>query len=148
MENLFKKLIENKKTLASVESFTGGLFASEIISISGASNFFKGSLVCYNNEIKEKLGVNTSNGVINANVAKEMSLKGKEFFNVDYCISFTGNAGPNVMENKKIGLVFISINDIVFELEIKENERNKIRKAAVEFAISKLNDIISNNILK
>lgn len=142
MDKLFNKLIANKKTLASIESFTGGLFASKIISLSGASNLFKGSLVCYSNDIKEKIGVDTSNGVINAQVAKDMALKGKEFFGVDYCVSFTGNAGPHAIEDKKVGLVYISINENTFELLINENERNKIREKGVEFAINKLNDII------
>ena len=66
-------------TFASIESVTGGMFASEIISIPGASNFFKGSLVTYTNEIKEKLGVDTSQGVINSKVAQEMALKGREY---------------------------------------------------------------------
>ncbi len=127
-------------TIASVESFTGGLFASEIIKEPGASKYFKGSLVTYWNEIKEKLGVNTSNGVINEDVAIEMALKGKQFFNVDYCVSFTGNAGPEVMDGKEVGDIFIAINDQVFELHLKNMNRNQIRIEAVKFAIKKLEE--------
>ncbi|MGL5205628.1 MAG: CinA family protein [Metamycoplasmataceae bacterium] len=120
-------------TFASIESFTGGMFASKIISIPGASNFFKGSLVAYSNEIKEKLGINTSNGVVNKLVAREMERKGKEYFNVDYCFAFTGNAGPSSMENKDVGLVFIAIADQVHELKLT-GSRDEIRKQSVDFA--------------
>ncbi|MGL4252292.1 MAG: CinA family protein [Metamycoplasmataceae bacterium] len=123
----------NKKTFASIESFTGGMFSSKIISIPGASDFFKGSLVAYSNEIKEKFGINTSNGVVNKIVAQEMALRGKEYFNVDYCFAFTGNAGPSSLENKEVGLVFVAINNQVHELQLT-GSRDEIRKQSVEFA--------------
>ena len=119
--------------IATVESFTGGLMAAKITSMPGASKYYKGSLISYSNEIKELLGVDTSNGVINEKVALEMALKGKEYFNVDLCISFTGNAGPTAMENKPVGEVYISFNDKVYPLTLKGN-RDQIRNQAVEFA--------------
>jgi nicotinamide-nucleotide amidase len=123
-----------KITFASVESLTGGMFASEIVGIPGASEFFKGSLVAYSNEVKRKLGVDTSQGVINAQVAKEMALKGKEYFDVDYCFAFTGNAGPGAAENKSVGLVFIAINNEVHELNFEGN-REEVRRQSVNFAL-------------
>lgn len=138
--------MENKKiTIASIESFTGGMFASEIIKNPGASKYFKGALVAYSNEIKEKIGIDTSKGVINSEVALEMSNKGKIFFNVDYCFSFTGNAGPESMENKKNGLVYIAINEDVFELDFEGLSRNEIQKKSVDFALEKLSKIIKKN---
>ncbi|MGL5204920.1 MAG: CinA family protein [Metamycoplasmataceae bacterium] len=128
-------------TFASIESFTGGMFASEIINNPGASKFFKGSLVAYSNEIKEKLGIDTSNGVINKIVAKEMALKGKEYFDVDYCFSFTGNAGPSAIEGQEVGLVFIAINDEIHKLKLT-GSRNEIRKKSVDFAINIFNKLI------
>ena len=126
------------KTIGSIESFTGGLFASTIVSKSGCSSFYKGGIIAYSNKIKQKFNIDTSKGVINKEVAMEMSLKGKEFLNVDICVSFTGNAGPSVIENKPIGLVYIAINEKVYELYLK-GSRNKIQKDAVEFALKKLN---------
>lgn len=137
------KISQKKITIASVESFTGGLFASEIIKTPGASKYFKGALVTYWNEIKEKLGIDTSKGVINKNVVLEMAIKGKDFFDVDYCIAFSGNAGPEAMENKPIGLVFIAINDKVYELNFGAIERNLIRQKSVDFAIEKLEEILN-----
>ena len=124
-------------TIATVESFTGGLMAAKLTSIPGASKFYKGSLISYANEIKEKLGIDTSNGVISEEMAKEMAIKGKEFFNVDLCIAFTGNAGPTAMEDKPVGNVYISFNDKVFALCLQGN-RDQIRNQAVEFAFEEL----------
>ncbi|MCK5867075.1 MAG: nicotinamide-nucleotide amidohydrolase family protein [Mycoplasmataceae bacterium] len=125
-----------KKTIGSIESFTGGLFASTIISKPGASEFFKGSIVAYSNEIKSKLGIDVSNGVVNKEVALEMAKKGREFLNVEICVSFTGETGPSSSE-KPIGTVFIAINEIVFELSLK-GTRNEIRQQAVDIALEKL----------
>ncbi|MGL5617960.1 MAG: CinA family protein [Metamycoplasmataceae bacterium] len=128
-------------TFASIESFTGGMFASKIVSIPGASKFFKGSLVTYSNEIKEKLGIDISSGVVNKTIAKEMALKGKDYFNVDYCFSFTGNAGPLPMENKEVGLVFVAINDQVHELKLS-GSRDEIRQKSVDFAFNIFENLI------
>ncbi|UVD81458.1 nicotinamide-nucleotide amidohydrolase family protein [Mycoplasma iguanae] len=124
------------KTFASVESFTGGGFSYKITREPGASQYFKGSIVTYSNDIKEKMGINTSQGVINSQTAKEMALQGKKYFNVDYCFSFTGNAGPTVLDNEPVGLVYIAINDQVFKKQYKGN-RKEIQTKAINFAYKK-----------
>lgn len=129
------------KTLGSVESFTGGLFASTIIAQPGASKFFKGAIVSYDNSVKQKLGIDTSNGVINKETALSMALKGKEFLGVDICVAFTGNAGPDVMDNKNVGKVFIAINAEVYELDL-QGDRTSIRQQAVDFALNKIKNLI------
>ena len=142
-KELFKLLKEQNKTIASVESFTGGLFASTIVSFPGSSQYFKGSLVTYSTEIKKQNNIDVSQGVINSRTALSMAQKGKEFFNVDYCLSFTGNAGPLVQDQKPKGLVYIAINDNFFEIQFSSKKsRNKIRKLAVKFALDKLCDLI------
>lgn len=135
-------LKRKNKTIASIESFTGGAFSYEFIKHPGASNFFKGSLIAYSNEIKEKFGIRTSNGVVNKNTAKEMAILGKKYFNVDYCISFTGNAGPNALDNKEVGLIYIGINENVFEIRFKNLSRNEIILESISFAIEKLKEIV------
>ena len=110
-----KKLFDDKHlTLGSVESFTGGLFASEITSICGASSFFKGSVVTYATEEKiNVVGVSKEvvdkYGVVSKECAEEMATKGAKALNVDYCISITGNAGPTAMEGKPVGLIYIGV---------------------------------------
>lgn len=73
-----------------------------------------------------------------------MAMKGKDFFNVDYCFAFTGNAGPSAMDNKPVGLVYVSINTDVYELNFGNISRNEIREKAVQFAMEKLKEIMQN----
>lgn len=131
-----------KKTVGAVESFTGGLFASTIVEQSGASTYFKGSLVAYHNEIKELIGVDISQGVVSAQVALMMAQKGKDYFGVDYCFAFTGNAGPIGSEDKPVGLIYIALNNQVYEFFWAHLSRNEIRKKAVDFALKKLKEIM------
>ena len=102
------------RTLGSVESFTGGLFAREITRVPGASKVFKGSLVTYATQEKIRiLGISPSLidrvGVVSQEVAGEMAGHGKALLDVDYCISFTGNAGPDAMEGKPVGEIYIAV---------------------------------------
>ena len=131
-----------KMKIASVESLTGGLFASAIVKNKGASKYFKGSIVTYTNDIKEKFGIDTSKGVVNKETAIQMALKGKAYFDVDFCVSFTGNAGPSTLENQPVGKVFIAINEKVYELDFK-GSRISIQKQCVAFALKKIQKFLT-----
>ena len=136
---------ENGFALGSVESFTGGLFASTITSISGASKFYKGGFVTYATEEKNKLlsipmEIINQYGVISKEVAYHMANNARQILDVDCCISFTGNAGPEAMEGKPVGEVHIAVAwkgaVQVYSLLLK-GDRNQIRTQAVEFALKK-----------
>ena len=75
-----------------------------------------------------------------------MAKKGKEVLDVDYCISFTGNAGPSAMEDKPVGLIYIGLaylNKVeVYEFLLK-GERNEIQKEGVSNALEILGQKIS-----
>ena len=138
--------VENGKTLGSVESFTGGLFASTITSISGASKFYKGSFITYATEEKQKLLLIPEEtiqqfGVVSKEIAFHMANNGRHLLDVDICVSFTGNAGPEAMENKPVGEVHIGIVSAekaeIYSLNL-QGSREEIRQQAVEFAIKKL----------
>ena len=126
-----------KKTLGSVESITGGLFAAKVTSKPGASSYFKGSVIAYDNTIKEKLNIDTSRGVVNKEVALAMAKAGQDFLGVNICVSFTGNAGPKTIENDYIGKVFIAINEQVYEKQFY-GSRLEIQTQCVDFAFTKL----------
>ena len=112
---LGKLLTANGKTLATAESCTGGKIAQLITSIPGASNYFKGSVVCYNKEVKINIvGVKSEtiekHSVVSAEVVKEMAFGIQKLMKSDYAIAVTGNAGPTSDEtNNKVGTVFIGI---------------------------------------
>ena len=111
LSNLFKQY---GRTLGSIESFTGGSFAASITAIPGASNFFKGAVVTYATEEKIKLlGIDPDRvnqfGVVSQEIGGDMAMHGKYILNVDYAVSFTGNAGPEAMEGKPVGEIYIGI---------------------------------------
>ena len=115
MLDLLQLLADKKLTLGTVESLTGGMFASEATAHPGASAVIKGALVTYVAEEKIKLaGVKAetieSNGVVSESVAKAMALGGQKALNVDVCISCTGNAGPTVEPGgAEVGDVYICV---------------------------------------
>ena len=142
---------EKGYTLGSVESFTGGLFAKEITAVPGASHFYKGGLVTYATEEKNRLlGISFEDidkyGVVSKQVASEMALQGKRVLNVDYCISFTGNAGPTAMEGKQVGEVYIALaflDKVEVYSFILNGTREEIQKEGVKNALA----ILGKNIL-
>lgn len=90
---------ENGKTLGTAESCTGGRIAESIIAMPGASNYFKGGVVSYTNEIKERiLGISHNlleeKTAVCEDVAIEMVKGAIKVLDVDYAISATGFAGP------------------------------------------------------
>ena len=144
---------EKGRTLGSVESFTGGGFAHDITSVPGASHFFKGALVTYATEEKARiLGIPYSEidtfGVVSQEIAGQMAAHGKNLLNVDYCVSFTGNAGPTAMEGKKVGEVYIGVAFYdkvqVFSYQL-EGDRENIQKEAINIAYELLEKIIEKN---
>jgi PncC family amidohydrolase len=145
---------EYGRTLGSVESFTGGLFAREITKVSGASHFFKGALVTYASEEKNRiLGISydviDEYGVVSKEVAAQMASNGQKLLNVDYCVSFTGNAGPTAMEGKPVGLIYIGIA-IYDKVEVYEfhlsGDRDTIQNEGVINALKILEQkILENN---
>lgn len=92
-------LYNSDKTLGTAESCTGGRIAEAIISVPGASNYFKGGIISYTNEIKERL-LGVSHEVLEEQtavceeVAKEMVLGAIDALHVDFAVSATGVAGP------------------------------------------------------
>ncbi len=153
MKELVDALIQKNMSISSCESFTGGLFASTITSIAGVSNVFKGSIVAYHNDIKKDLlNINkqifADYGVISDKMALEMAIKTKKLFNTNICVSFTGNAGPGTLENKKVGLWYlgVSYNELLFVYEFNDDSsRNIMRENAVIKAEQILLNIIRNN---
>ena len=145
---------EYGRTLGSVESFTGGLFAREITKVSGASHFFKGALVTYASEEKNRiLGISydviDEYGVVSREVAAQMASNGQKLLNVDYCVSFTGNAGPTAMKGKPVGLIYIGIA-IYDKVEVYEfhlsGDRDTIQNEGVNNALKILEQkILENN---
>lgn len=92
-------LYDNGKTLGTAESCTGGRIAECIISVPGASNYFKGGIVAYTNEVKENIlhvdhQTLEEKTAVCEEVAIQMTQGACDALNVDYAIAATGVAGP------------------------------------------------------
>ncbi len=102
-------------TLGVVESATGGLIAHLITGVSGSSDYFKGSVTSYSNEVKMSvIGVRAATlkkyGAVSPQVAEEMAAGGKKVLEVDICLADTGIAGPGgATPGKAVGLFYIGL---------------------------------------
>ena len=143
-EEINKLFREHGLTLGSVESFTGGLFAKEITRVAGASHFYKGGLVTYATEEKNRLlGISYEDidqyGVVSEQIAEQMAKNGQQLLNVDVCVSFTGNAGPEAMEGKKVGEIYIGIaylDKVAVYPFLLKGDRETIQKEGVYNALA------------
>ena len=133
-------------TIATAESCTGGLVASRLTDFSGASNYVKGGVVAYNNEIKKSvLHVNAETiekfGAVSSQTALEMATNIREIFSATIGLSTTGVAGPLTSEDKPVGLVYVAIVGEDFS-EVKEfhfdGSRTEIKSQAAEAAFELL----------
>ena len=116
LPQIIGKLLKDRNLkIGTVESCTSGLLANQIVSVSGASEYFEGSLLTYSYDIKESLldikkETLLTNGAVSEIIAQEMALGGLKKLGVDVCISTTGIAGPlGGTEDKPVGLVWIGI---------------------------------------
>jgi nicotinamide-nucleotide amidase len=102
-------------TLGTVESATGGLIAHRLTSVPGSSDYFKGSVVSYSNQVKVGLiGVKAAtlqkHGAVSPQVAEEMAAGGRKVLGVDICLADTGIAGPGgATPGKPVGLFYLGL---------------------------------------
>jgi nicotinamide-nucleotide amidase len=106
-------LIARKQTLSSMESCTGGLFASTITDTPGAASYYRGGLVTYWTDLKIDSGVDADViqqfGVISPETAEAMAKTVREKLGTDYGIGITGVAGPDPQEDKPPGTVHVAV---------------------------------------
>lgn len=139
--NLLSTLKANNLSVTSAESLTGGLFAAELTKLPGASAVFPGGFISYSNEIKKSiLDVSEqtliNEGPVSHTCAKSMAMGAREKGKADFGISFTGVAGPDPLEGKPPGLVYIGIasNDKTESYELRlAGSRENIRERSVKY---------------
>ena len=152
-KKIVKKLIAKKITISVAESCTGGLIASEIISIPNSSRIFNLGLITYSNKSKEKiLNIKKNNlikfGAVSPQVCREMVENLYKITKSKICISTTGIAGPSGGSAlKPVGLVYIGIKygkiSKIFMFNFMKNlSRNKIQKLTVNKVLNLLDKLI------
>ena len=103
-------------TLGLVESATGGLISHLITNVSGSSDYYKGSVTAYSNEIKIKVvgvkeGTINKYGAVSHQVAEELAEGGREILAADICVADTGIAGPEgATPGKPVGLFYLGLS--------------------------------------
>ncbi|WP_291102133.1 MULTISPECIES: competence/damage-inducible protein A [unclassified Flavobacterium] len=146
-------LKQQKKTISTAESCTGGKIAQVLTSVSGASKYFKGGIVSYATETKiSVLGISENlikeHSVVSAEVAKQMATNVKNTMKTDYAIATTGNAGPTKGDsNAEVGTVFIALatpNNVIVE----EFNFGQPREKVIDRTVIKSMEMLRKEILK
>ena len=152
MKSLVKILTKKKLKISFAESCTGGLLASSITSINGASKIFNLGLITYSNQAKIKfLKVNKKiikkYGAVSNECCLAMVNNLSKISKANINVSITGIAGPKGGTIKKpVGLVYIGIkkgNKIqINKCLFKTKKRSSIQKATVKKALNIINSLI------
>ena len=154
MQRIIKELTDLNKTIATMESCTGGGVANSITNIEGASEVIKFSAVTYSNEFKIKMGVSKDiilkYSVYSIETAMEMSKNISVFANSNYGIGITGKLNRvdkhNMFGNDNV--VFISIYDkdldkfYNYQIEVDKHSRKENKDLVINLIIEKLLEII------
>lgn len=142
--HLIRELQARKATLSIAESLTGGQAQAMLTAVPGASSVFKGGVVTYSDELKNRfLGVSLdtieSHSVVSKEVAFEMILGLIRQTDTDYGLALTGEAGPTSSSGQPVGKVFIGIRSPagidVIERNYPHQERHVIQARATKDGI-------------
>lgn len=152
-DKLLKKLKQKKLTLSCAESCSGGLLADAFVGVSGASEVFSGSLVCYSPKVKrDVLKVEKSvikRGVVSEECAVSMAEKALELFNSDVALSITGYAEKSDDALLPDGTIYIAAackKFTVCERITAKKSRNENHKLAVREALRLLDKLLESKI--
>jgi nicotinamide-nucleotide amidase len=148
-----KMLTRQNKTISTAESCTGGKIAQVLTTVSGASSYFKGSVVSYATAVKiDVLGVSESivkeNSVVSREVVSAMAQSVQKMMKTDYAIATTGNAGPTKGDSDaEIGTVFIALAT-PSEVIVEEFNFGQPREKVIDRAVIKSLELLQKEILK
>jgi len=128
-------------TVATAESCTGGLVGHSITSVPGASDYYRGGVVSYADDVKVALlGVAVTTlqryGAVSAQVAVAMATGVRERIGCDHAVAVTGVAGPaGGSDSKPVGLTYVAVagsagHDVRRHLWSGDRVENKVRSAA------------------
>ncbi|MBI4312043.1 MAG: competence/damage-inducible protein A [Chloroflexi bacterium] len=130
-------------TLATMESCTGGMLANYITNVAGSSGYYKGGIISYTNELKIASGVPSdlieTHGAVSEQVAAAMAQAARVRLKADVGIGVTGVAGPEALEGKPPGTVYIGLADAkeakATYYRFPANDRTLVKRRAVTSAL-------------
>ena len=152
MKNLVKILTKKKLKIAFAESCTGGMLASKITSVSGASKVFGLSFVTYSNQAKINV-LNVSKktiqiyGAVSPQCCESMVKNLEKISKAQINVSITGIAGPKGgTKSKPVGLVYIGIKKknklLITKNLFKHKKRLDVQKATVKKTLEIIKSLI------
>lgn len=148
-------LTEAQKTIVTAESCTGGMIASALTDIPGASAAVYGGYVTYANTAKSRMihvqaRLIRDYGAVSNQVARAMADGARNTARADYAVAVTGIAGPDGGSDKKpIGLVYVAVSSelatVVIEHRFGDLGRDEIRKASVRAALDLVLQVLTSD---
>ncbi len=142
-----------EKTLSTAESCTAGLVASSITTMPGASNYFKGGIVAYVDQLKTQLldvpaALLEEKGAVSSEVAAAMVKGAIERLQTDYAVAVTGYAGPGGGPEAPVGTIFVAVgskDDIVVRELTGDDGRDENVARATLTALKMLHEKLEND---
>jgi nicotinamide-nucleotide amidase len=140
-------LRQAKASLALAESCTGGMVGEMITAVPGSSDYFRGGIVCYANQVKtDLLGVGEAllqaHGAVSAEVAAVMAASAAGRLGAEWGLSLTGIAGPGGgSEAKPVGLVYVGLSGPgvqAVQRHVFPGSREMVRRRAALWALNHL----------
>jgi nicotinamide-nucleotide amidase len=104
------QLLSRGLTLAVAESVTGGLIASRLVGVAGASHWFRGGVVSYASDVKFDLLMVPVGPVVSVAAAEAMAIGVRILLKADVGLSVTGVAGPEEQDGQPAGTVFVGLS--------------------------------------
>lgn len=142
MEAVVGRLLEERGlTLAVAESLTGGLVASRLVAVAGASAWFRGGVVAYASEVKHDLLDVPDGPVVSEAAATAMADGVRRRLGADVGLATTGVAGPTEQEGQPVGTVWLgmAVGDVVDAVHLRlPGDRDRIRQMAVISLLDRL----------
>ena len=147
----------NHKTLATAESCTAGRVASVITAVPGSSNYYKGGLVCYADEVKIQLlkvdaDIIAAQTPVCEEVVRQMVIGATELFHTDYAVAISGFAGPGGPDGGRsgviVGTIWIAVgtkDNVVTTMIEEDNGRDKNLASATTVAMHLLRDYLKEH---
>lgn len=144
-EAVGRALLEEKWTLATAESCTGGLIGHRLTNVAGSSAYVMGGIIAYSNDVKERLlgvpkDVMVTYGAVSDPTARAMAKGARQALRTDLAVSVTGIAGPGGgTPDKPVGLTYIGLATPTgewAERHVWEGDREAVKAQSAEAALA------------
>jgi nicotinamide-nucleotide amidase len=155
LSRLLQKLQKQKLTIAFAESCTAGMLASEMVKGRGTGSVLLGSIVTYNENVKQLLlGVKKTTLELytaeSQQVTNEMVMGLHKLLQADFCVAVTGltTEGASEHDDKPVGTVFFSIYNLDRVLEFREEfdgTCESIRQQSTDFIFRKIEELFDKH---